>query len=66
MKNKSKEEKTMENMTQDEQELLIAILKRAGNEDLTKWLRWEKQVWDTFKAASDDESVKTHIEIAYQ
>ena len=56
----------MENMTQDEKALLVAILKRAGDEDLTEWLQQEKQVWDTFKAASDNESVKTRIETAYQ
>jgi hypothetical protein len=53
------------NLTQEEKSLLFAILKRAGDEDVSEWLRQEKQVLDTFSANSD-ESYKTQIEISYK
>jgi peptide subunit release factor 1 (eRF1) len=55
----------MVNLTHEEKSLLSAIIKRAGDVDVSKWLGQEKQVLDTFKSASD-ESFRRQIEITYQ
>jgi hypothetical protein len=53
------------NLTREEKSLLVAILKRVGDEDVSEWLRQEKQVLDSF-VANSDETYKAQIEISYK
>ena len=44
---------------------LSTIIKKAGDEDVSEWLRQGKQVLDTF-ASSSGEAYRSHIEQAYE
>jgi ketopantoate reductase len=52
-------------LTNEEGSLLGAILKRLGDEDVTEWLRQEKQILDFYNSTSD-ESCKAQIEFSYK
>jgi hypothetical protein len=52
-------------LTREEKSLLSAIIKRLGDEDVSEWLRQEKQILDFFGSTSG-ESYKAQIEIAYE
>jgi len=52
-------------LTNEEKLLLVRILKRLRDEDITELLLQDKQVLDFF-ASNSDESAKAQIEISYK
>jgi hypothetical protein len=52
-------------LTREGDVLLSAIIKRLDDEDVSEWLRQEKQILDLFGSTSC-ESYKAQIEIAYE
>lgn len=46
--------------------ILAILLKRLGDEDVTKWLMEEKKVQDSFGCSNTSEDLRSQIELSYR
>jgi len=46
--------------------ILAILLKRFGDDDLTKWFMEDKKVLDSFDCSNTSEDLRSQIELAYR
>jgi len=46
--------------------ILSVLIKRLGDEDVTKWLMEDKKVLDSFGCSNTSEDLRSQIELSYR
>ena len=53
-------------LSKNELTILAILLKRLGDEDVTKWLMEEKKVLDSFCCTNTSDDLRNQIELSYR